>query len=143
MDPVFFQGTYRGVHQKGWGWRYGVQQPLKKQGQIGKENKGMKTTGIWGLFSVRLVCFSQHQKGFYVGKKKKKDFPFPREFGRKTCMHGGSNFPLKSYSLPQSHSSLLTEDLVIAEPQFKSECDCDQTQRLSLLFSLLRQNRSQ
>ena len=58
----------------------------------------------------------------------KKDFPFPREFGRETCMHGGSNFPLISSSLPQSHRPLLTEDLVIAELQFKSECDCDQTQ---------------
>ena len=86
----------------------------------------MKTTGIWGLFSVRLVCFPQHQKGFYVGEKKK-DFPFPREFGRETCMHGGSNFLLKSSFLPQSHRRLLTEDLVIAEPRFKSECDCDQT----------------
>ena len=96
-----------------------------------------------GLIFHEACLLPPAPEGVLCWGEKKKDFPFPREFGRETCMHGGSNFPLKSSSLPQSHSSLLTEDLVIAEPQFKSECDCDQTQRLSLLLSLLRQNRSQ
>ena len=56
----------------------------------------MKTTGIWGLFSMKLVCFPQHQKGFYVGKKR---LPFPQRVWKGNLYAWWVKFPFCSYSL--------------------------------------------
>ena len=57
----------------------------------------MKTTGIWGLFSMRLVCFPQHQKGFYVGKKR---LPFPQRVWKGNLYAWWVKFPFDKFLPP-------------------------------------------
>lgn len=58
----------------------------------------------------------------------KKDFPFPQRVWKGNLYAWWVKFPFDKFLPPPTHRPLLTEDLVIVELQFKSECDCDQTQ---------------
>lgn len=98
--------------------------------------QGMKIKSIQQLLSHKAYLLPPPQKGHSPEKDSS-----PRSFGGKpACM--ASLISFCKAPPPRSQGSSMAEDLVIAEPQFKSECDCHQTQPLSLLLCLSHHNHS-
>ena len=79
-----------------------------------------------GLIFCEACLLPPAPEGVLCGKKKTS--LSPREFGRENLYAWWVKFPFDKFLPPPTHRPLLTEDLVIVELQFKSECDCDQTQ---------------